>query len=108
MRDMLNRGFTTIRDTGGADWGLQQAVETGLFVGPRMFVSGQSIGPTGGHNDSRRRTDPGGGCSCSNALAFTSAIADGADLYPGARGKGTCVHVPRRIAQRTRARPLWA
>jgi len=78
-REMLNRGFTTIRDTGGADWGIQQAVSTGIFVGPRMFVSGQSIGPTGGHNDSRRRTHSGGNCACSNALAFTSAIADGVD-----------------------------
>ncbi|MCP3974709.1 MAG: amidohydrolase family protein [bacterium] len=77
--DMLNRGFTTVRDTGGADWGIQEAVELGLLAGPRLFVSGQSIGPTGGHNDSRRRTDGGEGCSCSNALRFTAAVADGAD-----------------------------
>jgi len=79
LEDMLNRGFTTVRDTGGADWGIQKAVEEGLFAGPRLFVSGQSIGPTGGHNDSRRRTDTGKGCVCSNALQFTSAVADGAD-----------------------------
>jgi imidazolonepropionase-like amidohydrolase len=32
MRAMLERGFTTLRDTGGADWGLKAAVEQGLFV----------------------------------------------------------------------------
>jgi imidazolonepropionase-like amidohydrolase len=79
LAKMLARGFTTVRDTGGADWGIQRAVETGLFPGPRLFVSGQSIGPTGGHNDSRRRTDQGHSCACSNALAFTAAVADGAD-----------------------------
>lgn len=79
LRAMLDRGFTTVRDTGGADWGIQQAVADGHFVGPRLFVAGQSIGPTGGHNDSRRRTDDSDGCSCSNALRFTAAIADGAD-----------------------------
>jgi imidazolonepropionase-like amidohydrolase len=77
--EMLDRGFTTVRDTGGADWGIQRAVETGLFAGPRLFVSGQSIGPTGGHNDSRRRTDTGEDCACNNALRFTAAVADGAD-----------------------------
>ena len=79
LRAMLDRGFTTVRDTGGADWGIQQAVADGLFPGPRLFVSGRSIGPTGGHNDSRRRTDTGEPCACSNALSFTAAVADGVD-----------------------------
>jgi imidazolonepropionase-like amidohydrolase len=79
LADMLDRGFTTVRDTGGADWGIQRAVESGLFAGPRLFVSGRSIGPTGGHNDSRRRTDTENGCACNNALRFTAAVADGAD-----------------------------
>ena len=29
MRGMLDRGFTTVRDTGGADWGIKTAVEQG-------------------------------------------------------------------------------
>ena len=33
MRAMLMRGFTTLRDTGGADWGIKAAVEQGLFLG---------------------------------------------------------------------------
>ena len=80
LRGMLDRGFTTVRDTGGADWGIKTAVEHGLVVGPRLFIAGQAIGPTGGHSDARRRTDHGGVCQCCNALTFTMAVADGADL----------------------------
>jgi imidazolonepropionase-like amidohydrolase len=77
MRAMLDRGFTTVRDTGGADWGLKAAVEQGLAKGPRLFISGKAIGPTGGHFDMRRRTDADASCHCNNALAFVAAIADG-------------------------------
>ena len=79
LRAMLDRGFTTVRDTGGADWGIKTAIETGHIVGPRIYIAGQSIGPTGGHSDSRRRTNRGGECVCCNGLQFKSAIADGAD-----------------------------
>ena len=82
MLAMLNRGFTTVRDTGGADWGIKTAVETGNIVGPRIYIAGQSIGPTGGHSDSRRRTNRFGSsneCVCCNGLQFKSAIADGVD-----------------------------
>src|SRR6266849_975866 len=77
MRAMLDRGFTTVRDTGGADWGLKAAVDQGLLDGPRMFISGRAIGPTGGHADVRRRTDSGPPCRCCHALAFAMATADG-------------------------------
>ena len=40
LRDMLQRGFTTVRDAAGADFGLQEAVERGLFEGPRLFIAG--------------------------------------------------------------------
>ncbi len=79
MRAMLDRGFTTVRDTGGADWGIKTAVETGLLPGPRLFISGRAIGPTGGHSDARRRTDMGGGCPCCDAVKYVMAIADGVD-----------------------------
>jgi imidazolonepropionase-like amidohydrolase len=78
MRAMLDRGFTTVRDTGGADWGLKAAVHQGFVPGPRLFIAGKAIGPTGGHSDGRRRTDPGAPCHCCNALVFTMGIADGA------------------------------
>ncbi|MFN0186692.1 MAG: amidohydrolase family protein [Aquabacterium sp.] len=84
MRGMLDRGFTTVRDTGGADWGLKTAVEQGLLPGPRLFIAGKAIGPTGGHSDGRRRTDTGMGCHCCNALRFSLGIADGADAVRAA------------------------
>jgi imidazolonepropionase-like amidohydrolase len=77
MRRMLDRGFTTVRDTGGADWGLKEATEKGLLPGPRLFIAGRALGPTGGHSDGRRRTDPGTRCHCCNALSFSMGIADG-------------------------------
>ena len=82
LRAMLDRGFTTVRDTGGADWGIKTAIETGHITGPRLYIAGQSIGPTGGHSDSRRRTNRFGSsndCVCCNGLQFKSAIADGVD-----------------------------
>jgi imidazolonepropionase-like amidohydrolase len=79
MKGMIDRGFTTVRDTGGADWGIKAAVDAGLISGPRLFISGRAIGPTGGHSDSRRRTDIGAPCGCCNAMVYCMALADGPD-----------------------------
>ena len=79
MKEMLDRGFTTVRDTGGADWGIKTAVESGLIPGPRLFISGRAIGPTGGHSDSRRRTDQGAPCGCCNAMVYLREQVDGPD-----------------------------
>jgi imidazolonepropionase-like amidohydrolase len=79
MKGMIDRGFTTVRDTGGADWGIKAAVDAGLIKGPRLFISGRAIGPTGGHSDSRRRTDIGAPCGCCNAMVYCMAIANGPD-----------------------------
>jgi imidazolonepropionase-like amidohydrolase len=77
MRGMLDRGFTSVRDTGGADWGLKEATDKWLLAGPRLFIAGRAIGPTGGHSDSRRRTDFGTRCHCCNAMSFSMGLADG-------------------------------
>jgi imidazolonepropionase-like amidohydrolase len=77
MRGMLDRGFTSVRDTGGADWGLKEATDKWLLPGPRLFIAGRAIGPTGGHSDSRRRTDFGTRCHCCNAMSFSMGLADG-------------------------------
>ena len=53
MRAMLMRGFTTVRDLGGADRGLQLAVEEGAFLGPRLVICGKALSQTGGHTDYR-------------------------------------------------------
>jgi imidazolonepropionase-like amidohydrolase len=79
LKRMLDRGFTTVRDAGGADWGTKTAVEAGLIPGPRLFISCRSIGPTGGHNDRNRRTDQGPPCLCCNGMVFIRCIADGPD-----------------------------
>lgn len=53
MRNMLMRGFTTVRDLGGADRGLQLAVEEGAFLGPRLVICGKALSQSGGHTDYR-------------------------------------------------------
>ncbi|HEV7434458.1 MAG TPA: amidohydrolase family protein, partial [Pseudorhizobium sp.] len=57
IRNMLERGFTTVRDVAGADFGIRQALAERLIVGPRAFVGGPGLTQTGGHGDHRRRTD---------------------------------------------------
>jgi imidazolonepropionase-like amidohydrolase len=52
---MLRRGFTTVRDVGGADFGLAAAVEEGFLEGPRVVFGGKSLSQTGGHADWRSR-----------------------------------------------------
>ena len=55
------RGFTTVRDGGGADWGLAKAVDEGLIAGPRIFFCGHALSQTGGHGDMRSSGDDGVG-----------------------------------------------
>jgi imidazolonepropionase-like amidohydrolase len=47
----LRAGFTTVRDAGGADPGLRQAVDRGLIPGPRLLVAA-AVGQTGTHLES--------------------------------------------------------
>src|SRR5207237_3164540 len=51
MLAMIDRGFTSVRDTGGADWGMKTAVDQGDIPGPRLFIAGAALGPTGGHSE---------------------------------------------------------
>lgn len=55
MRDMLMRGFTTVRDLGGAEYGLVQAIDEGLIEAPRLVICGKALSQTGGHTDYRGR-----------------------------------------------------
>ncbi|MSP50657.1 MAG: amidohydrolase family protein [Alphaproteobacteria bacterium] len=79
LKAMLMRGFTTVRDAGGADWGYASAVESGLIPGPRLLVSGRALSQTGGHGDLRsRHPDSAMGCACAVGRApIFSRIADG-------------------------------
>jgi imidazolonepropionase-like amidohydrolase len=54
---MLARGFTTVRDVGGADYGLAQAITAGWLRGPRLFYCGKALSQTGGHGDMRSPSD---------------------------------------------------
>ena len=47
----LRLGITTVRDAGGADLGVKQAVADGLIPGPRLQISLTMLSQTGGHGD---------------------------------------------------------
>lgn len=77
MGQMLQRGFTTVRDTGGADLGLARAQAEGIISGPRLLYCGHALSQTGGHGDDRQPSEEvlAPVCSC----AALGRIADGED-----------------------------
>lgn len=82
MEGMLRRGFTTLRDAGGAGWGLKCAVEEGTVDGPRLFTSGRALSQTGGHGDPRPRSDqlrPMSYCGCCFRAGDIGRVVDGVD-----------------------------
>jgi imidazolonepropionase-like amidohydrolase len=60
-RDTLMAGFTSARDV-GADTevivALKRAINADVIPGPRLWVAGTPLGPTGGHGDSANGLDP--------------------------------------------------
>ncbi len=77
----LDCGFTTVRDIGGGDWSLSEALRVGLIRGPRFFYAGKILSMTGGHGDVRGihvGTHDNHFCSCGNVNTF-AVIADGVD-----------------------------
>ena len=83
LRSSLDRGFTTLRDVGGADIGLALAIKDGLLDRvPRLFFGGRVISQTGGHGDFRpgdHSLETGHFCGCSYHADQLAVIADGAD-----------------------------
>jgi imidazolonepropionase-like amidohydrolase len=79
LRGMLERGFTTVRDAGGADYALALAVESGIVAGPRLFVAGRALSQTGGHGDFRGRWDEREPCLCCRRAGALARVADGID-----------------------------
>ena len=79
LKDSLKRGFTSIRDAGGADWGLAIACDTGLITAPRLFYPGRALSPTGGHGDMRANVMLEQFCGCCAPAQAISLIADGVD-----------------------------
>ncbi|MYE59370.1 MAG: amidohydrolase family protein, partial [Alphaproteobacteria bacterium] len=85
LEGALRRGFTTVRDAGGADLGLALAVERGLIEGPRIFFAGKALSQTGGHGDMRKQMsfEP---CGCAAyhgpAVEVASERRDGGRVAP--------------------------
>ena len=84
-RQILRRGFTTIRDCGGAGFALKEALNGDLYPGPRLFISGHGISQTGGHGDLRGSKDAEFAC-CGGNIKGLGRIADGVDQ---------CLHAAR-------------
>jgi len=70
---MMQRGFTTVRDTQG----LIGAIERGLCLGARIVPSGRALSQTAGHGDIVPRE--GLVCACQLHSNDFSHVADGAD-----------------------------
>jgi imidazolonepropionase-like amidohydrolase len=64
LEDSAQRGFTSVRDCGGGDFGLAQALERGWIKGPRLFYCGRALSQTGGHGDGRLKFET---CACGHA-----------------------------------------
>ena len=77
LEEALLRGFTTVRDAGGADMGLVLATQRGLIRGPRIFPAGLGLSQTGGHGD-MRAPEHYSMCSCAYRGAMF-LVADGPD-----------------------------
>lgn len=81
---MLDRGFTTVRDAGGADFGIALALERGYMRGPRLYYCGYGICQTGGGFDARNpharslHGDHSLACACSH-LNNVAIVVDGVD-----------------------------
>ncbi len=79
LEGMLTRGFTTIRDAAGGDYGLATAVDRGLIRGPRIFYCGRALSQTGGHGDQRPLEDDPRLDTCSIESDRLAHVADGVD-----------------------------
>lgn len=84
LKSMLDRGFTSIRDCGGASLAIKEAVEDGVIPGPRLFIAGHALSQTGGHGDLRGSHDTQ--LCCGGSISGISRIVDGpAECYKYAR-----------------------
>jgi imidazolonepropionase-like amidohydrolase len=79
MKGMLARGFTTVRDVGGATFALAQAVNQTLVDGPRLVVCGKALSQTGGHADFRGNYDNRSADYQTTRLGALGRICDGVD-----------------------------
>ncbi|WP_420142761.1 amidohydrolase family protein [Sphingomonas sp.] len=77
-RATLLAGFTSVRDAGGATdaiVALKRGVAEGAIPGPRLWVAGDALGPTGGHGDPANGLLP----EFAELPHWTDTLVDGAD-----------------------------
>jgi imidazolonepropionase-like amidohydrolase len=84
LRTTLELGITTVRDAGGADLGLKQAIDDGVLTGPRLQISITMLSQTGGHNDPWL---PSGGVSAYDWLPYPGFPDGRCDGIEGVRTK---------------------
>lgn len=82
---LLRSGFTTIRDIAGNTLGLKKAINEGILPGPRMYVSGPALGPTGGHSDWSTRTAAPGTKDYQQIVGNTHVVDGRAEWLKAAR-----------------------
>jgi imidazolonepropionase-like amidohydrolase len=76
-RRTLEAGFTSARDLGGdleVLVALKRAIADGTVEGPRLWVAGEPLGPSGGHSDGHNGIDPE-----VEHPGWSNAIIDGPD-----------------------------
>jgi len=78
VEDALRRGFTTVRDVGGGDYGLWRALEEGWITGPRLFYCGRAFSQSGGHGDIRAPYEDESPCGCAGRGILAERV-DGVD-----------------------------
>src|SRR5215207_5688374 len=74
-RITLEAGFTSVRDASGTPRGVKQAIEQGLFPGPRLRIAVSALSQTGGHGDA---TMPNG-ANIRPATELPHTVVDGID-----------------------------
>lgn len=50
-KEALRAGFTSVREVGGLGIPLNQAIQEGVILGPRIYAAGEILSTTGGHGD---------------------------------------------------------
>ncbi|WP_407166914.1 amidohydrolase family protein [Bradyrhizobium sp. ORS 111] len=79
LHSSLKDGFTTIREAGGADYGIARLLKEGKILGPRLFYSGKALTQTGGGADFRTPTEVTDPCGHVTPMSVMSMITDGVD-----------------------------
>lgn len=81
-KQVLLRGFTSVRDLGGPMFAIKRSIDQGKAIGPRVYASGAMISQTSGHGDFRAPSELSrrfGGKASTGEMLGAGFIADGRD-----------------------------